>query len=79
MSGSRFSDQTIRIFKALKKTNPRAAYAYLDGAYKREEIDRHARVVLGGTYNPRSTTIGELISASKDDQPKAESSMSDTS
>jgi hypothetical protein len=35
-----------RIAKAIARTNPAAAAAYLDGAALREEIDREARPFL---------------------------------
>ncbi len=79
MSGSRFNDQTLRIFKALKKTNKQAAYAYLDGAYKREEIDRYVREVLGGPTPALTTTKGVAISANYAYQQEAENNNPDSS
>lgn len=42
------SERTMRIYNALKNTNKRVAEYYLEGAYRREMIDKAAAEILRG-------------------------------
>lgn len=50
------NQRTLRIADAIRKTNPAAANAYIDGASRREYIDKQVNEV----FNPPPVKVDEL-------------------
>ncbi len=48
------NSRTLRIFEALKKTSPKAAFAYLEGSAIREVIDKDAEFYLGDKHEGKT-------------------------